>query len=81
MSASTGPCLLERYLILFGHYPILALEPSQLRHCVVAINKVELIRCSYLKGIPRHLSKEGNSFLVKTGDSYIRLIEWSSPLA
>ena len=47
---------------------------------VVAINKVVLIPDAPIyKGISGALlSKEGNSFLVKTGDSYIRLIEWSS---
>lgn len=46
----------------------------------VAINKVELIPDAPIyKGIPGAvLSKEGTSFLVKTGDSYVRLIEWSS---
>ena len=46
----------------------------------VMINKVELIPGAPIyKGIPGAvLAKEGNGFLVKTGDSYVRLIEWSS---
>lgn len=47
---------------------------------LVKINKVELISVAPIyKGIPGAiLAKEGDGFLVKTGDSYIKVIEWSS---
>jgi methionyl-tRNA formyltransferase len=46
----------------------------------VKINKVELIPgAPVYKGIPGAiLAKEGSDFLVKTGDSYVKLVEWSS---
>ena len=65
---------------MFWHYLILVREPWLANSVPVAINKVELIPDAPIyKGIPGAvLSKEGTSFLVKTGDSYVRLIEWSS---
>ena len=44
------------------------------------INKVELISGAPIyKGIPGAiLAKEGNGFYVKTADTYVKLIEWSS---
>lgn len=46
----------------------------------VKINKVELIPgAPVYKCIPGAiLVKEGNGFLVKTGDSYVKVVEWSS---
>jgi methionyl-tRNA formyltransferase len=46
----------------------------------VRINKADLIPCAPIYiGIPGAiLAKEGNGFLVKTGDSYIKITEWSS---
>lgn len=46
----------------------------------VKINKIELVPGAPIyKGISGSiLAKDGNSFLVKTGDSYVKVIEWSS---
>ena len=46
----------------------------------VKINKVEFIQnAPVYKGVPGAiLAKEGNGFLVKTGDSYVKIVEWSS---
>ena len=53
---------------------------ATINSATVKINKVELVSgAPVYKGIPGAiLAKEGDYFLVKTGDSYVRLIEWSS---
>ncbi len=47
----------------------------------VKINKAEAMKTSYsYKGVPGAiLSKEKNGFIVKTLDSYVKIIEWEAP--
>ena len=53
---------------------------SSLNSSLVAINKVELVPgAPTYRGIPGAiLAKEGEGFLVKTGDSFVKIVEWSS---
>ena len=61
--------------------------PGPIARSYISGQEVKIIRVEFIEGAPNYLgiagsilAKEGSSFLVKTNDSYIRLLDWDSSI-
>ena len=61
--------------------------PGPIARSYISGQEVKIIRVGFIEGAPNYLgiagsilAKEGSSFLVKTNDSYIRLLDWDSSI-